>query len=361
MKDSILGPTGGQLTEMGMDANGNMAWSHTNVWAGGQLLATYDPNGLHFYLTDWLGSRRVQTDYEGVVEQTCANLPYGNGVTCGPNPAEELFAGLERDSESGLDHAMYRQYSSTFGQWTTPDPYAGSYDWTNPQSLNRYAYVNGSPLGAMDPSGLFPGFPMPCTPITAGDLCSAVGTFAVGSTPIPVVGIAVDLGIGIFELGKALGWWDVQPKFTGNVSASQSGKNVPNNSNKPCTCLDTGAFADTLDNNAMLHSIGKCAKYVRLALQAAGMVTTGHPVAGGNYGPFLQQHGFNPVSMNGYEPQTGDIDVFDTTVQHTYGHITGYDGNQWVSDYSQGANPNPYTVQSSAGNSTIYRNSCPCK
>ena len=73
-----------------------------------------------------------------------------------PDPANELYAGLERDTESGLDHAMFRQYSSTFGRWTTPDPYGGSYNVYNPQSLNRYAYVNGTPLGAGDPSGLYP-------------------------------------------------------------------------------------------------------------------------------------------------------------------------------------------------------------
>jgi RHS repeat-associated protein len=126
LKDSIQDPTGGQLTETGVDANGTVAWAHTNVWAGGALLATYDPDGLHFYLNDWNGSRRVQTDYEGVVEQTCTNLPYGDGATCGSTPDEELYAGLERDSESGLDHAMYRQYSSNFGLWTAPDPYGES-------------------------------------------------------------------------------------------------------------------------------------------------------------------------------------------------------------------------------------------
>jgi RHS repeat-associated protein len=153
-KDSIPGPAGGQLTETGVQADGSVAWAHTNVRAAGGLLATYDPNGIHFYLNDWAGSRRVQTDYEGAVEETCANLPYGDGETCGPSPAENLFAGLEEDSESGLEHALFRQYSSTFGSWTTPDPYGGSYDLFNPQSMNRYAYVGGSPFGAVDPSGL---------------------------------------------------------------------------------------------------------------------------------------------------------------------------------------------------------------
>lgn len=30
MKDSIPGPTGGQLTETGLDSNGNVTWAHTN-------------------------------------------------------------------------------------------------------------------------------------------------------------------------------------------------------------------------------------------------------------------------------------------------------------------------------------------
>lgn len=29
-----------------------VVWEHTNVWDGGQLIATYDPNGLRFFLDD---------------------------------------------------------------------------------------------------------------------------------------------------------------------------------------------------------------------------------------------------------------------------------------------------------------------
>ncbi len=131
-----------------------MTRAHTNVWANGQLIATYDPNGLHFFLSDWTGSRHVQTDYEGTVEQTCTNLPYGDGQTCGATPTENLYAGLEWDNNANVYKAMYRQYAPAFGRWSTPDPYDGSYDWANPQSLNRYAYAGWSPFGAVDPSGL---------------------------------------------------------------------------------------------------------------------------------------------------------------------------------------------------------------
>jgi len=36
----------------------------------------------------------------------------------------------------------------------SPDPYDGSYDPSNPQSLNRYSYVHNNPLSFVDPLGL---------------------------------------------------------------------------------------------------------------------------------------------------------------------------------------------------------------
>ncbi len=65
---------------------------------------------------------------------------------------------MERDAESGLDHTLNRKYSSNLGRWLSPDPKAGNI--TNPQSLNRYAYVLNNPTNGIDPLGLFcvPGY-----------------------------------------------------------------------------------------------------------------------------------------------------------------------------------------------------------
>jgi RHS repeat-associated protein len=80
-----------------------------------------------------------------------------------------LYTGLYQDTEYGGHAAWYRNYSAEQSRWLTPDPYNGSYDLMNPQSLNRYMYVNGNPLGYTDPSGLAGG-------VTGwGGVCTAAG------------------------------------------------------------------------------------------------------------------------------------------------------------------------------------------
>jgi RHS repeat-associated protein len=162
----VLGPSNEQLTET--DGNGN--WLHSNVYAAGILVATYDmaPTGnpaLHFQLEDWLGSRRVQTDISGNTEETCFSLPFGDSLGCTPtsdptadDATEHHFTGKERDQESGNDYFGAGYYASTMGRFLSPDwsakiepvPYA---KLDNPQSLNLYAYVGNNPLSRFDPDG----------------------------------------------------------------------------------------------------------------------------------------------------------------------------------------------------------------
>jgi RHS repeat-associated protein len=119
--DYVRDQAGNQLSEFDPGSNGNLALAHTNVWANGTLIATDDNTETHFYLNDWVGTRRVQTGYQGDVEQTCSSLPYGDSETCAPTPTENLFTGKERDLESGLDNFGARYYASTMGRWMSPD------------------------------------------------------------------------------------------------------------------------------------------------------------------------------------------------------------------------------------------------
>jgi RHS repeat-associated protein len=50
--------------------------------------------------------------------------------------------------------AVNRQYAQSIGRFNRPDPYGGSYEFGNPQSLNRYAYVSDDPINQLDSDGL---------------------------------------------------------------------------------------------------------------------------------------------------------------------------------------------------------------
>jgi RHS repeat-associated protein len=134
-----------------------------------------------FYVSDPLGSTQMLLSSGGWPLASSQYTPFGTEISTTSNPNHYKFTGLERDQESGLDHAVFRQYASNSGRWLSPDPYNGSMNLGNPQSFNRYAYVLNNPLRYRDPSGL-----RPCdgSPADTDGPCSAGGGF---------VGFFVDL------------------------------------------------------------------------------------------------------------------------------------------------------------------------
>ena len=104
----VLGRSGEQVTEF----NGSGVWQHTNVYADGQLLATYkSDNNLYFPFTDPLGTTRVWAPAVGTTGEKCSSLPFGDVQACsGTDPSEQHFTGKERDTESGLDYFGARYY-----------------------------------------------------------------------------------------------------------------------------------------------------------------------------------------------------------------------------------------------------------
>jgi RHS repeat-associated protein len=61
----------------------------------------------------------------------------------------------ERDLNAS-DEAMFRRYNRWWSRFDQPDPSDSSYNFTNPQSFNRYAYTNNDPVNHIDPLGLDP-------------------------------------------------------------------------------------------------------------------------------------------------------------------------------------------------------------
>lgn len=161
------------------DASGmRVATQIDGVWtffifdAGGKMVAEYgglqstDEGGVKYLLSDWQGSTRALTSNSGYVQARIDYSAFGEeiGVTIGQRTATQGFSatnsvrqkyGLtERDDATGLDHTWFRKHENRAGRWTGPDPYGGSMSKDDPQSFNRYSYVQGQPANFVDPSGL---------------------------------------------------------------------------------------------------------------------------------------------------------------------------------------------------------------
>jgi RHS repeat-associated protein len=98
------------------------------------------------------------------------------------------FTGQPWDSDSGLTHFWFRQYSMAVGRWMTPDP-AGTAvaSAADPQSWNRYAYVGNSPVVYDDDWGLVRNF---CT--NAGCILGEGGGSCAFVNPSGQVTVTVD-------------------------------------------------------------------------------------------------------------------------------------------------------------------------
>jgi RHS repeat-associated protein len=169
---------GSTVTEFVFNAAGQRVstWNgSTNAQIQGQYywgskpVGFYKGGAAHFQHQDWLGTERMRTTYNGSVEGSFTSLPFGDDLTTASGTDTDAYhtATLDHDAESETDHAQFRQYNNDQGRWMAPDPYSGSYDFSNPQSMNRYVYVGNSPLSSVDPQGLLApscSLPMGCGP-----------------------------------------------------------------------------------------------------------------------------------------------------------------------------------------------------
>jgi RHS repeat-associated protein len=112
-----------------------------------------------FLLRDGHGSTRILTTSTGSIAvagstpQIFTYDAYGNPI--GFNPAHALtsflYSGEQTDPGTNLQHLGDRYYDPTTGRFTQSDTYAGNI--SDPQSLNKYAYTQGDPINATDPTG----------------------------------------------------------------------------------------------------------------------------------------------------------------------------------------------------------------
>ena len=109
------------------------------------------------------------TDTQGAVHSITELDPWGGETnrSSGSWLLPHKYTSYERDA-NGSDEAMHRRYNR-WSRFDQPDPYDGSYDLTDPQSFNRYSYVQNDPVNFFDPTGLM------CFDVTRTDIVMETG------------------------------------------------------------------------------------------------------------------------------------------------------------------------------------------
>jgi len=121
----------------------------------GGAQAVYTASGLAYYRhKDWLGSSRLTSTPTRTMFSDTALAPYGEAYAQS-GTTDLHFTGMNQDTVSGVYDFPAREYAVVPGRWPSPDP-AGlaAVNPGNPQSWNRYAYVQNDPLSLTDPQGL---------------------------------------------------------------------------------------------------------------------------------------------------------------------------------------------------------------
>ena len=142
-------PTGTKthIANFTFGSNSNAADTLTRVdFPGGYFDAK---GGVHWMLTDAIGSIEMVVDSRGSVEQHTGYYPYGEPWR---NPAGQpyLFGAKERRSYASLNdydfHARFYTAANTL--WHAPDSHAGNRPWMSP-----FTFCSANPIRRIDPTG----------------------------------------------------------------------------------------------------------------------------------------------------------------------------------------------------------------
>jgi RHS repeat-associated protein len=198
LRSSVLG---GQVVA---ELNSGGGWMRGYVYLGGEILAVQQNVAVSWMHQDPVAKSKRVTDGSGTVVSTIELDPWGGETNRSSNEAFQPrhFTTYEQDSIGSHD-AMHRRYNRWWARFEQPDPYGGSYELTNPQSFNRYSYVQNDPVNFVDPTGLDPDDPNDPPPTTHTDPATGLPTSVPGvNAGVVTIGIGGGLGIGT---GSGLG------------------------------------------------------------------------------------------------------------------------------------------------------------
>ncbi len=128
-------------------------WKRDIINLDGEVIAEIDGEGIHELHGDQVGTpRAITSGASGKIHGRQAFSPFGEQLGEEPHrygyrPATG-FTGHAQTDATGLIYMRARYYSPAWHRFLSPDFGADK------ASLNQFAYVDGDPLGATDPSGL---------------------------------------------------------------------------------------------------------------------------------------------------------------------------------------------------------------
>jgi RHS repeat-associated protein len=149
LRSTVLG---GQVIS---ELSSSGGWNRGYVYGGGGLLAILQNGTIYWNHEDPITKSKRITDSSGNVYSTVETDPWGaNTARSGSEWFQpHRYTTYERDG-NGSDEAMLRRYNRWHSRFDQPDPFDGSYDSSDPQSFNRYAYTQNDPANFVDPTGL---------------------------------------------------------------------------------------------------------------------------------------------------------------------------------------------------------------
>jgi RHS repeat-associated protein len=143
-----------------MDFNGSGSLTMRYLWGPTGIVARQTSGGtVSWYLADALGTVRDLINSSGAVIDHVDYSAFGTALDeSSPTSGDRFvsFAGLERDTVTGLNLAVEREENPETGRWGSQDPLGfGAGD------ADLYAYAGNSPTAATDSSGDGPALPSP--------------------------------------------------------------------------------------------------------------------------------------------------------------------------------------------------------
>jgi len=154
--DRLRQTVNGVVTTYTLDLNADLTQvladgTNTYLYGNGRV-AQQNVTSTDYFLGDALGSVRQLANASGSVTLARSYEPYGSVLSsAGSGSSVFAFTGEQYDSYIKLLYLRARWYNGDTGRFTTRDVWLP--DYTRPQALNGWLYVEANPVNFTDPSG----------------------------------------------------------------------------------------------------------------------------------------------------------------------------------------------------------------